>query len=121
VCVCVIEISNDLPYTDYTEYFAPDFQLHPPVTNPVVNLNSRAYVESLRQTAFEQIRALAGAPSVQMHQVPTPIILDSDDDDWDDHDPDVRETQRFRDMNVVHESEFYEDDFDNDHDEICDI
>jgi len=76
------EISNDLPYTDYTEYFAPDFQLHPPVTSTIENLNTRSYLESIKQTAFEQIRALAGAPAVQMHQVPTPIILD-DEDDWE--------------------------------------
>ena len=34
--------------------------------------------------------------------------------------PDERVSQRDRDMQVMHESEFYEDDYDNDHD-ICDI
>lgn len=44
------EIANDLPFNDYLEYFAPDFQLNPEITTPprYDNLNSRQYLEQIR-------------------------------------------------------------------------
>lgn len=68
------EISNDLPYNDYFEYFAPDFQLHPTITTGIDNLNNRQYLEGMRQKVFENLRALEGAPSVQMNEVPSDLV-----------------------------------------------
>jgi hypothetical protein len=37
------EISNDLPYNEYLEFFAPDFSLHPDLNaKQAENLNSKA-------------------------------------------------------------------------------
>lgn len=38
-------ISNELPYTEYLEFFAPDFTLHPEVVTRQENANSRQYLE----------------------------------------------------------------------------
>lgn len=42
------EISNELPFNDYFEYFGPDFQLHPEVASRFENMNSRQYLENLK-------------------------------------------------------------------------
>ncbi len=42
------EISNELPFNDYFEYFGPDFQLHPEISSRFENLNSRPYLESIK-------------------------------------------------------------------------
>lgn len=68
------EISNDLPYNDYFDYFAPDFQLSPTITTGIENLNTRQYLETVRQRIFENLRALEGAPSVQMNEVPPDLV-----------------------------------------------
>jgi len=38
-------ISNELPLTDYLEYFSPDFTLHPEVVTKTDNANSKQYLE----------------------------------------------------------------------------
>ena len=43
-----VPISNELPYNDYLEYFAPSFKLHPDITNRIENQNSRQYLDQLR-------------------------------------------------------------------------
>jgi histone deacetylase 3 len=42
------EISNELPFNDYFEYFGPDFQLHPDITSRFENLNSKHYLELIK-------------------------------------------------------------------------
>lgn len=63
------EISNDIPYNDYYEYYAPDYELHLTPTNEE-NLNGKDALESVRKELLEQLSALKGAPSVAMQQVP---------------------------------------------------
>ncbi|CAF2751601.1 unnamed protein product [Rotaria sp. Silwood2] len=72
------QLSNDIPFHDYIEFFAPDCQLHPNLFNPKIeNGNSRQYLELIVQFVNEKLRLLAHAPSVQMHDVP-PDLLDTD-------------------------------------------
>jgi len=52
---------------------------------------------------------------VQMQQVP-PDVCVSDDEDEDN--PDVRESQKFRDDHVEPDNEYYRDDQDNDDEEL---
>ncbi|KJE97488.1 histone deacetylase-3 [Capsaspora owczarzaki ATCC 30864] len=106
-------VSNDLPFNDYLEYFAPDFTLHPDTNTRVENENSRTYLEQLKNSVLENLRSLQGAPSVQMHEVPPDLIPREDQDDEAD-DPDERISQRASDKMVEHENELYEDDRDND-------
>ncbi|XP_016118837.1 histone deacetylase 3 [Sinocyclocheilus grahami] len=67
-------ISDELPYSEYFEYFAPDFTLHPDVSTRIENQNSRQYLEQIRQTVFESLKMLNHAPSVQIHDVPSDLL-----------------------------------------------
>uniref|UniRef100_A0A8C1BRG1 Histone deacetylase 3 n=1 Tax=Cyprinus carpio carpio TaxID=630221 RepID=A0A8C1BRG1_CYPCA len=60
--------------TEYFEYFAPDFTLHPDVSTRIENQNSRQYLEQIRQTVFENLKMLNHAPSVQIHDVPSDLL-----------------------------------------------
>jgi len=58
---------------------------------------------------------LQGAPSVQMQEIPPDMSISDEEDDLDqDNNPDVRETQRFKDGYVTNPNEYYKDDRDND-------
>ena len=65
------EISNDIPFNDYYEYYAPDFELH---LQPDPNMeNANKNIDSIRAELLQQLSDLQGAPSVQMQQVPPPF------------------------------------------------
>eukprot|EP00955_Chlamydomonas_euryale_P026814 282594-Chlamydomonas_euryale.AAC.1 len=59
-----------LARSDYHEYFAPDFSLNVTAHKVMEDGNSKADVERIRRAVFENLRHLAHAPSVQMHDVP---------------------------------------------------
>lgn len=63
------DISNDIPFNDYYEYYAPDYTLHL-TPEPMENLNSKSMLESVRIELLQQLQDLQGAPSVAMHEVP---------------------------------------------------
>ena len=65
-------LAEELPYnTEYFEYFAPDFSLHPDTNPRNENANSRQYLEAIVQTMHDQLRTLAFAPSIQMQDTPS--------------------------------------------------
>ncbi|XP_067951694.1 histone deacetylase 3-like [Watersipora subatra] len=72
VCLGQKDISDDLPYNDYFEYFSPDFKLHPDLTSnsKCNNENSKQYMDTIRQSVAENLKQLAHAPSVQMYEPP---------------------------------------------------
>jgi hypothetical protein len=43
-CLLNEDISNNLPYNDYYEYYGPDFRLHTNVSNSMENLNTKEYL-----------------------------------------------------------------------------
>lgn len=62
------EIPNAIPFNDYYEYYAPDFELH---LQPDPNMeNANKNIDSIRTELLQQLSDLQGAPSVQMQQVP---------------------------------------------------
>jgi len=83
------ELENRIPYNDYWEYFAPDFQLHIKEA-PISNYNSRDFLEAIKIKTMENLRNLTGAPSVQMQELP-PANFEYDADDEERADPDVSE------------------------------
>lgn len=100
-------ISNDIPFNDYYEYYAPDYQLHLRPEANMENLNTKELLENVRNDLLQQLQDLKGAPSVAMQEVPPPFqrrSLDANNDsnvdtavddigdekDADD-DPDVRD------------------------------
>jgi histone deacetylase 3 len=77
--LCGARVTNDLPFTDYLEYYAPDFQLLPNLQSArIPNANTRAYLDSIVRVVRDRLRDLKAAPSVQMQQVPPPFWSDDD-------------------------------------------
>jgi histone deacetylase 3 len=56
-------------YPEYLQWFAPDFQLCPPLARrpeTAVNMNTREYLDAIRIYSLENIKQMRAAPSVQM-------------------------------------------------------
>lgn len=100
------DISNDLPYNEYYEYYGPDFKLHTTASN-MENQNNRAYLDKNRTFLCEMLRSLPHAPSVPFHETPRDPDLD-DQQNEDEGDPDVRLSQLTKDKMITSEREFYD-------------
>ncbi|KAG6965127.1 hypothetical protein JG688_00007408 [Phytophthora aleatoria] len=109
------EVSNNIPYNDYFEFYSPDFKLHLVPDKDLKNDNTKEYLENHKIKIFENLRALTGAPSVQMQQTPPVRILREEDEDAVD--PDSRSEN---DGKHQHEAEFYHDERDQDNYETPD-
>lgn len=69
-------ISEDLPQSDYQQYFAPDYSLNVHAHKVMEDCNKKEmYVEKVLQEVMENLRALAAAPGVAMHEVPPDSML----------------------------------------------
>lgn len=99
-CLVGENMKSVLPYNDYYEYYAPDYELDVRPSN-MDNANSREYLAKIRDQCLENLRRTQHAPSVQMTDVPRDSLGGMNDDDeaaLDDLDedeyPDRRKTQR---------------------------
>ncbi|XP_074640398.1 histone deacetylase 3-like [Tubulanus polymorphus] len=103
------DISNELPYSEYLEFFAPDFTLHPDLnTTKQENLNTKQYLDSIRIAINENLKNIAHAPSVQMKDVPPDLLnLDS----LEEPDPDINNHTNNR---PEPNNEYFDGDQDND-------
>jgi histone deacetylase 1/2 len=101
-------ISDEIPYNDYFEYFAPDFKLHLTPSPSMENQNTRESLEQSKVQLLEQLSALQGAPSVEMQEVPPSWTHEVDEED--SADPDVRQPGRDRTgaERHAHEAEYYD-------------
>lgn len=111
------EISDDVPWHEYMDYYSPDYKLHMPVSN-MQNKNSRDSLEKQMQQTMQLLSQLEHAPNVQMQtgQPGTrrnPDAFGSDDSDYDEADADVRARGHKR----CHLAEFYDTDG-NQHDRM---
>jgi len=103
-------ISNDIPYNDFFEYYAPDFKLHLTPSN-VENLNKPEQLQAITNRVLQNLKSIQGAPSVQMQPIPPDWVLSQSSIPMDEGDPDKRPEN----LKPDHPSEFYEHDHDNDH------
>ena len=108
------KMSKQLPFNDYYEYFAPDYELDVRPSN-MENANSHDYLNKIRSTVIENIRR-TGRPSVEAFtNIPDNPMLrradesDAEDDLDTDMNPDVRSTQRQQDQRIEHNGELYDD------------
>ncbi|XP_058563281.1 histone deacetylase 3-like [Neofelis nebulosa] len=103
-------ISEELPYSEYFEYFAPDFTLHPDVSTRIENQNSSQYLDQICQTIFENLKMLNHAPSVQIHDVPADLLTydRTDEADAEERGPEENYSR------PEAPNEFYDGDHDND-------
>lgn len=107
-------ISNELPYTEYLEYFAPDFTLHPEVLTRQDNANSKQYLETITRHVYDNLKMVQHSPSVQMHDIPGDAFPSQDSALLDELDPDVRVSQMEEDRRVEPANEYYDGDKDQD-------
>jgi len=113
--LCEEELSSELPYQEYFEYFGPDFALHPEVNPRMENANSQQYLSSIVETVSRQLKLLQGSPSVQMADMPDSFLKGREADEGD---PDKR--QLMDDLKPEHNGEFYDGDSDNEDDGSAD-
>ncbi|KAJ5156168.1 Histone deacetylase RPD3 [Penicillium capsulatum] len=76
-------LESELPYNDYYEYFAPDYELDVRPSN-MDNANTKDYLDKIRTQVVENLKRTAFAPSVQMTDVPRNPLVDGIDDEADD-------------------------------------
>jgi histone deacetylase 1/2 len=70
-----VPLSNDIPYNDFFEYYAPDFKLHLTPSTAMENQNKPEQLQAIAARILQNLRNLQGAPSVQMHPVPADWTL----------------------------------------------
>ncbi|RMD43831.1 hypothetical protein DV735_g1351, partial [Chaetothyriales sp. CBS 134920] len=109
------EMHPNLPFNDYYEYYAPDYELDVRPSN-MDNANSREYLSKILDAVLDNMRRTVQAPSVQQTEIPGKSLATDEDeeaelDDLDeDLKPDVRKTQRRNDKHVEHNGELYDSD-----------
>lgn len=99
-----------MPVNEYYEYFGPEYRLDVLPSN-MENLNTRTYLDKVKEQVFENLRHVAHAPSVQGHVEPRlahDMALDDQDDE--DDDPDVRASDRVLDQRVQRDTEIDDSD-----------
>ncbi|KAI5787611.1 histone deacetylase 1 [Peziza echinospora] len=107
------EVGPQLPYSDFYEYFGPDYELDVRPSN-MENLNSKDYLEKIRTQVIENLSRTKFAPSVQLTDVPRDTeafneedgILDDMEEDGEG--ADQRYTQRRWDQRVERDNELSE-------------
>jgi len=101
--LCEEDLPSELPYQEYFEYFGPDFALHPEVNPRMENANSTQYLASIVETVSRQLKLLAGAPSVQMADMPDSFLKGREAEEGD---PDRR--QLMDDLKAEHNGEYFD-------------
>ncbi|OAF65135.1 hypothetical protein A3Q56_07152, partial [Intoshia linei] len=95
-----VEISNELPYNDYFEYYGPDFKLHITPSN-MSNQNNPDYLRKVTEQLCENMKNIMHAPNVEMKQIPTDHFDPSIEKDLDEEaNADSRNSQFTQDRHV---------------------
>jgi len=113
------DLSNELPYNEYLEFFAPDFALHPDLSTKLENANSRNYLDTIKQTMHEYLKDLQHAPSVQLQDVPPDLINLDDLEGEPDPNPDVRNAEEEENKRIQPANEYFDSEKDNDKDHVA--
>lgn len=115
-----VELSDQLPYNDYLEYFGPDYRLHIEPSN-APNHNSRDYLERMTSELLTNLSQLEAAPSVQQMEIPseTPGVVAVFNEDA--LNPEERRPQALRDNQTSHDQDFDDSDEDNGRKNIADF
>lgn len=90
--VCLgTKISPAVPFNEYFEYYAPEYQLHPNPTYYCENQNTAESLNDLKMSVFEQLRHFEAAPSVQKFNIPSDFFssTESSEESKDDFEKDI--------------------------------
>lgn len=113
-----VDMNPILPYNEYYEYYAPDYELDVRPSN-MENANSTEYLEKIKVQVIENLKQTAAhVPSVQMQDVPRTsfgaTMTEEEEAELDDLDEDtnkdVRVTQRQFEKTVERDDEFEDSD-----------
>lgn len=109
------ELDDNLPPNEYRDFFKPDYKLHPHLKGRVENQNDQKYLMKVRERVMEQLRYLDAAPSIQMQEIPPDIqgFLDGEQEQREAEEDSERGKEKRSTGRVVHGSEWYENDYDN--------
>ncbi|KAG8943678.1 histone deacetylase [Tulasnella sp. 424] len=100
-----VELGEDIPKNEYYEYFGPYYKLDVKQSN-MEDMNTREYLERMKNRVLENLRYVRGPPSVQMQEVPRLPHDDEDpNEDEDMVDPDERRPQQMRDKLVQNDQD----------------
>ncbi|KAL3099808.1 hypothetical protein niasHT_028586 [Heterodera trifolii] len=102
------ELSDDLPYNDFFEYFAPNYCLHINADFKVTNLNTENYLRTVQNRVFENLSNLSHVPSVQMQEIPEDGMQIDESAAQDEANPDRRLPAEISDHMTAHPGEFYD-------------
>jgi len=102
------EISDQLPYNDYLEYYAPDYRLHIEPSN-MENQNSPDVLDKNLIQLLEQLRNVYPV-SVDRFERPPDHPIAEHEVDPDTLNPDVRHHHSELDKKILNDKELYDDD-----------
>jgi histone deacetylase 1/2 len=103
------EISNDLPYSDYFDYFTPEEKLHIKPEENMPNKNTDKYLQNIVISCHEKLRMIEPVPSVQVQErAPDAIdMVDMNEFLAERINPDFRQSLFEQDQRIVPDNEFY--------------
>lgn len=109
------QIADDLPYSEYIEYFGPDYTLRPDTSRGMENQNSKQFLDMLKSSTLEKLARLDHAPSVHMQNTPPDLVrFDKYGEEMkENHNPDEHD-KRAQAEKIEHRSEYYDGDEDQD-------
>ena len=118
-------ISNTIPYTDFINYYKPNFKLHVESDKIMQNKNTQRDLTNMTNKILQQIKNIEIAPSIQINSERIPLLNNNQDDnkedelketDMNEKNPDQRVTKNklFNDKYIAPNNEFYENDQDQD-------
>ncbi|KAG4090852.1 hypothetical protein H8356DRAFT_1711036 [Neocallimastix lanati (nom. inval.)] len=94
------ELPLNIPENDYIKYYAPDYILDIQASKTSKNLNSREYLDRIRERVIENLRHTEFAPSVESMVTPR----DFEREEYDEENPDIRISQKAKDKYRVNDS-----------------
>jgi len=99
--------------TEYIDYFAPDYSLCPEMNGSFPNSNTKQYLDNIKKTIMDNLKCIAGAPSIQMQDVPPDLMSFEQTTETN---PDIRMSQEEEETRIEAGNEFYsgENDIDRD-------
>jgi hypothetical protein len=84
-CLLGIDMDDNLPINEYSEYFGPTHQLHIQTSN-MENQNTAEYLQGVRSRILEHLSQIQPASGVSFHEVPS-IHTGFTPDELDDFSP----------------------------------
>jgi len=101
------QIPNELPYTEYMEYFSPEFTLQISPYTAFDNLNTREYLNGVTSRILQNLKDAHGTPQISMSN-PPPVVPETIDPDEDN--AELRMTRLEMDKHRVRDDEFFDTD-----------